>query len=108
MTLQETPVWFITGSSTGFGRELAKLLLDQGFRVVATARDAAKLGDLVKGHEANALALSVDVTDKQTIIAAMAEAEVELNALRKITGAARIYIEDLREKLRQLEAAHQP
>ena len=88
MTLQETPVWFITGSSTGFGRELAKLLLDQGFRVVATARDAAKLGDLVKGHEANAVALSVDVTDKQTITAAVAEAEARFGRIDVLVNNA--------------------
>ena len=33
----EKPVWFITGCSTGFGRELAKYLLECGYRVVVTA-----------------------------------------------------------------------
>jgi NADP-dependent 3-hydroxy acid dehydrogenase YdfG len=75
MTKQENPVWFITGCSTGFGRELARLLLEQGFRVAATARDAAKLNDLVKGYESNALALSLDVTDKNAVHAAVAAAQ---------------------------------
>ena len=43
----EKPVWLITGCSTGFGRELAKILIGRGYRVVATARDPAKLADLV-------------------------------------------------------------
>ena len=34
-------VWFITGCSTGFGRELAKMVLDRGYRAVVTARDPA-------------------------------------------------------------------
>lgn len=28
MTVPNSPVWFITGCSTGFGRELARLVLD--------------------------------------------------------------------------------
>ena len=34
------PVWFITGCSTGFGRELARAVLARGWRAVVTARDA--------------------------------------------------------------------
>ena len=34
----ENPVWFITGCSTGFGRELATQTLERGFRTVVTAR----------------------------------------------------------------------
>lgn len=67
MANEESPVWFITGCSTGFGHELVKLLLSQGYRVAATARDPAKLAELVKGHEANALALALDVTDRKAI-----------------------------------------
>ena len=67
---QATPVWFITGCSTGFGRELAKLVLERGWKAVVTARDAKRVADLVKGHEANALAVSLDVTDAKQIAAA--------------------------------------
>ncbi len=67
------PVWLITGCSTGFGRELASILIARGYRVAATARDPAKLSDLVAGHEANALALQLDV-DKPAEIAAVVEA----------------------------------
>ncbi len=48
----DKPVWLITGCSTGFGRELAKLLIGRGYRVVATARDPEKVADLVAGHDA--------------------------------------------------------
>jgi NAD(P)-dependent dehydrogenase (short-subunit alcohol dehydrogenase family) len=69
----EKPVWFITGCSTGFGRELAKILLARGYRVVATARDSQKIADLVEGHAATALALALDV-EKQPQIEAAVEA----------------------------------
>ena len=36
-------VWFITGCSTGFGRELAKETLAKGYKVVVTARKTAAI-----------------------------------------------------------------
>ncbi len=63
MSPSSTPVWFITGCSTGFGRELARLVLERGWRAVVTARDAGRVADLVTGHEDRALALALDVTD---------------------------------------------
>ena len=62
MTQQDKPVWFITGCSTGFGRELARDTLDRGYRVVVTARKAADIADLARGHEARALIQPLDVT----------------------------------------------
>ena len=59
MTLPASPVWFITGCSTGFGRDLARLVLDRGWRAVVTARDADRVADLVEGHDDTALALAL-------------------------------------------------
>jgi len=72
----DKPVWLITGCSTGFGRELATILIGRGYRVAATARDAARVADLAQGHEANALALALDV-DKPAEIAAAVAATTE-------------------------------
>ena len=44
--ITEKPVWFITGCSTGFGRELAKYALERGYRTVVTARHPAEEKDL--------------------------------------------------------------
>lgn len=63
MPLQNSDVWFITGCSTGFGRELSKLVLDRGYRAVVTARDPSTIQDLVAPYEGRALALKLDVTD---------------------------------------------
>ena len=73
--MTDTPVWFITGCSTGFGRDLAKLVLDRGWRAIVTSRDKAKVADLGKGHEDRVLALSLDVTDAAGIKAATEAAE---------------------------------
>lgn len=73
--MSEKKVWFITGCSTGFGRELAKHLLDNDYRVVVTARDVEKVRDLVKINEENAFSVALDVTDKAQIAEAVAQAE---------------------------------
>jgi NAD(P)-dependent dehydrogenase (short-subunit alcohol dehydrogenase family) len=69
--MAEEKVWFITGCSTGFGRELAKMVLDRGYRCVVTARDPAKAEDIAKGKEDRALVLELDVTDQVQIDAAV-------------------------------------
>jgi NAD(P)-dependent dehydrogenase (short-subunit alcohol dehydrogenase family) len=68
------PVWFITGCSTGFGRELALAALARGWRVVMTARRPEQLGGIAAGHEARALALKLDVTSRAEVAAAVAAA----------------------------------
>jgi NAD(P)-dependent dehydrogenase (short-subunit alcohol dehydrogenase family) len=67
-------VWFITGCSTGFGRELAKQTLDRGFRTVVTARDPAKVEDIAKGRDDRALVLELDVTDPVEVDASVKSA----------------------------------
>jgi len=69
-----TPVWFITGCSTGFGLELARLVLGRGWRAVVTARDKGRLDDLVAIAPDRALPLSLDVTRQDQIDAAVKEA----------------------------------
>lgn len=56
-------VWFITGSSTGFGRELAEQALEQGYSVIATARRPEVLRDLIEKYPNTARAVRLDVTD---------------------------------------------
>src|SRR5215510_8779198 len=68
-------VWFITGCSTGFGRELAKYLLEDDYRVAVTARDKGKIQDLVDINKENAVAIKLDVTDKRQVADAIAETE---------------------------------
>lgn len=68
-------VWFITGCSTGFGRELTKYLLENDYRVVVTARDVEKVRDLVEINKDNALALSLDVTNSSQVAESVRVAE---------------------------------
>ncbi|MGA1802780.1 oxidoreductase [Rhizobium sp. HT1-10] len=88
MSDTSTPVWFITGCSTGFGRELAKLVLERGWRAVVTARDKARVADLVEGHEGTALALDLDVTDRAQIVAATKAAEEKFGQIDVLVNNA--------------------
>lgn len=74
MTLSPNPVWLITGCSTGFGRELARLVLDRGWRAVMTARGTERIADLVALAPDRALAVDLDVADQAQIDAAIAAA----------------------------------
>ena len=75
MPEQDVPVWFITGCSTGFGRELASNVLARGWRAVVTARDRRKVQDLIAGHDGRALALGLDVNVADQVAATVAAAE---------------------------------
>jgi len=67
-------VWFITGASTGFGRELAEQLLVAGERVVATARRPEQLADLGKAHPDTALVVALDVNNAKSVEVAVSAA----------------------------------
>jgi len=64
-------VWFITGCSTGFGRELAKEILKEGYRAVVTARKLEDIKDIVADFPDTAIALKLDVTKPADIEAAV-------------------------------------
>ncbi|ADW67507.1 oxidoreductase [Granulicella tundricola] len=64
-------VWLITGTSSGFGRELAEQLLGAGEKVVATARKTETIADLAETHPDTALVVALDVTKEETIEAAL-------------------------------------
>ena len=84
----DTPVWFISGCSTGFGRELAKLVLARDWRAVVTARDAGRVADLAEGAEDRALAVSLDVTDQAQIDDAVAQVQAKFGRIDVLVNNA--------------------
>ena len=84
----EQPVWFITGCSTGFGRELATHVLDRGYRTVVTARNPDEVNDLAAKGEA--LVLRLDVTDQGQIDAAITAAEEKFDRIDVLVNNAGI------------------
>jgi NAD(P)-dependent dehydrogenase (short-subunit alcohol dehydrogenase family) len=56
-------VWFITGTSRGFGKEWATAALKRGDKVAATARNTESLKELVQEFGDHILPIRLDVTD---------------------------------------------
>lgn len=59
--------WFITGTSSGFGRVLTEKLLARGDRVAATLRKADALDDLKARHGERLRVAALDVTDTEAV-----------------------------------------
>ena len=84
----EKPVWFITGCSTGFGRDLAKHVLKLGYRTVVTARKPNDVKALAAIGEA--LVLKLDVTNQGQIKAAIKAAETKFGRIDVLVNNAGI------------------
>lgn len=94
--------WLITGCTGGLGRALAQAVLESGHRVVATARDAARLAGLVQAYGNRVRTISLDVTNPHAARDAAAYAVREfglLDVLVNNAGYADIAsIEDMAEQ----------
>lgn len=88
MTQNSKPVWLITGCSTGFGRELSKILLETGYRVVVTARDPAKVADIVADHPETGLALALNVDQSGQIETAVQAATARFGRIDVLVNNA--------------------
>ena len=83
-------VWFITGCSTGFGRELAKEVLEAGYKAVVTARNPNDVKDIVNEYPENALAIKLDVTKPEQVTAAVAAAQQHFGKIDVLVNNAGI------------------
>lgn len=88
LLVTEPRVWFITGCSTGFGRELAKQAIEHGYSTVVTARDPSTL----EGYAAaeNALVLQLDVTKPDQVAAAIAATDEKFGRIDVLVNNAGI------------------
>ena len=80
--------WLITGSSRGFGWELAKAVLEAGDNLVATARRPEQLDELVTKYGDRVRAVALDVTDAAAARAAVRTAVDEFGRLDVVVNNA--------------------
>src|SRR4051812_1343384 len=80
--------WFITGASRGFGKEWSIAALERGDTVAATARDTSTLDDLVQQFGDKVLPLQLDVTDRDAVFAAVAQAHEHFGRLDVVVNNA--------------------
>lgn len=64
-------VWFITGSSRGFGRIWTEAALQRGDKVAATARNVESIADFKEKYGDNVLILPLDVTQPAQVESAV-------------------------------------
>jgi 3-hydroxy acid dehydrogenase/malonic semialdehyde reductase len=76
-TMPDKPVVLVTGASSGIGRACVEAFLAQGARVIAAARRADRLEELVAGREQAVLAVPMDVRDREDVRAALAALPAE-------------------------------
>ena len=95
-------IWFITGTSRGFGREWAIAALERGDKVAATARDTASLADLVEKYGDAVLPIQLDVTDREADFAAVKQAHDHFGRLDIVVNNAGYgqfgFVEELSEQ----------
>ncbi len=85
---KQQKVWFITGSSRGFGRVWAEAALKRGDKVAATARDIKSLHPLVETYADSVLPLQLDVADRKAVFEAVGRANHHFGSIDVILGNA--------------------
>ena len=80
----------ITGASSGFGAHFARLFVAHGANVVIGARRADRLAALAEELGDKALAVSMDVTDEASVIAAYDAAEARFGTVDTVIANAGI------------------
>jgi NAD(P)-dependent dehydrogenase (short-subunit alcohol dehydrogenase family) len=83
-------VWFITGCSTGFGRELAKEVLAAGYRAAVASRNTDDVKDIVDAYPDNAIAVKLDVTKADEISAAVEQVQNKFGQIDVLVNNAGI------------------
>lgn len=83
-------VYFITGCSTGFGRNLAMEALQQGNQVAVTSRNTEDVKDIVSQFADSAIAIKLDVTNPQEVAAAVKQAQERFGRIDVLVNNAGI------------------
>ena len=88
-------VALVTGASSGIGRHLAEVLAAAGAKVALAARRADRLAELAREIETRGgqcLPVGCDVTDRQSIVAAIATAEDRLGPVSVLVNNAGVVV----------------
>jgi NAD(P)-dependent dehydrogenase (short-subunit alcohol dehydrogenase family) len=80
--------WFITGASSGFGRQLAETLLARGDRVAATVRKADALADLAEQYGERLWVGVLDVVDGAAVRRVVDSAFADLGRIDVVVSNA--------------------
>jgi NAD(P)-dependent dehydrogenase (short-subunit alcohol dehydrogenase family) len=100
-------VWLVTGASRGLGRAFTQAALEAGDRVAAAARTTESLGELAADHRNRVLPLTVDVTDRDAVFAAVDTAVERFGTLDVVVNNAGTMSSGMVEEFTEAEARAQ-
>jgi len=86
--MENSKVWFITGASKGLGLELAKKLLAEGFKVVATSRNEASLINELGNASEKFFPLEMDLLNEKSVQNAINKAVSHFNTIDVLVNNA--------------------
>ena len=99
--------WFITGTSSGFGRALTEQLLERGDRVFATLRKPAALNDLQAVYGERLRVAMLDVTDTAAVHAVVDRAFDEMGRIDVVVNNAAYGLFGAGEEVTDEQIRHQ-
>jgi NAD(P)-dependent dehydrogenase (short-subunit alcohol dehydrogenase family) len=105
--MADPKVWFITGTSKGFGRIWAEAALERGDKVAATARDASTLEPLAEKYGDAVLTMALDVQDHDADFAAVRKAHEAFGRLDVVVNNAGYGLFGAIEEVTEAEARDQ-
>lgn len=100
-------VWFVTGSSRGFGRIWVEAALERGDSVAATARSTEALAPLVDRFGDRVLPIALDVTDRAAVDAAVGAAVARFGRIDVVVNNAGYGLFGAVEEVSEQEAREQ-
>ncbi|HTA92673.1 MAG TPA: SDR family oxidoreductase [Polyangiaceae bacterium] len=100
-------VWFITGTSRGFGREWLLAALERGDKVAATARKLDTLKDIAEKYESTLLPLELDVTNRAAAASAVDQAYEHFGQLDVVINNAGYGLFGMVEEVTEAQARAQ-
>ncbi|MBV2353860.1 SDR family oxidoreductase [Streptomyces sp. J2-1] len=101
-----TRTWFITGISSGFGREMARQLLERGDRVAGTVRDPDSVKDLAARFPERLWTARLDLTETAEIRPVVDRAFAELGRIDVVVNNAGYALLGAAEEVSDDQIAH--
>jgi len=99
--------WFITGTSSGFGRKLTEKLLERGDRVAATVRQPSALHELKTRYAGRLWVATLDLTEPAAIRQVMDSAFAELGRIDVVVSNAAYGLFGAAEEVTDAQIHHQ-
>lgn len=99
-------VWFITGCSTGFGRELAQQTLALGYKVAVASRNTGDVKDIIAAYPETALAVKLDVTKAEEITSSVNQIVEKFGSIDVLVNNAGIGYFGAAEESEEAEFRH--